>query len=261
MRAVLLVVLLLAPACAPGAGEAPALPEQPRELQLAAAANMSFALQELVPAFEAQERARLRFSLGSSGNFYAQIANGAPFDVFLSADAVFPQRLQEAGLAEPGTLTSYAVGRLVLWSRKVPLDAGLQSLLGVERVAIANPELAPYGQAAVAAMEHYGLYAQVRPKLVLGENVSQAAQFAESGAAEVALIPLSLASVAPLNGAGSYWLVPAEAHARIEQAAVVLRGARDPGLGRAFLAYLTGIEGRAILARSGFEGLSPYPSP
>lgn len=252
VRAVLLAVLFLA-GCAPGAGDAPTQPEPPRELRLAAASNVSFALQELVPAFEAREGAKVNLTLGASGNFYAQIANGAPFDVFLSADTVYPQRLVDAGLADQGTVTSYAVGRLVLWSRKVPVDAGMQSLLGVERVAIANPELAPYGQAAVAAMEHYGVYAQVKRKLVLGENVSQTAQFAESGAADVALIPLSLVAVAPLAGTGSSWTVPAEAHPRIEQAAVILKGARDPALGRAFLAFLTGEEGRAILSKYGFE--------
>lgn len=214
---------------------------------------MSFALQELVPAFEAREGVQVKLTLGASGNFYAQIANGAPFDVFLSADTVYPPRLVDAGLAEQATVTSYAVGRLVLWSRKVPVDLGMQSLLGVERVAIANPELAPYGQAAVAAMEHYGVYAEVKPKLVLGENVSQTAQFAESGAADVAVISLSLATVAPLAGTGWSWPVPAEAHPRIEQAAVVLKGAANPALARGFLDYLASATGKTVLTRYGFE--------
>src|SRR5262249_34569697 len=158
-------------------------------------------------------------SLGSSGNFFAQIQNGAPFDVFLSADKSYPDKLEQAGKTD-GAVTPYARGHLVLWvpnhsslrfpSKDQMLDGNLDILAGssVRKIAIANPDHAPYGRAAVAALTHFGLYEQLKPKIVMGENISQTAQFAQSGNADVALISLSLAATGSLQNDGRWVLLP-----------------------------------------------------
>ncbi len=197
----------------------------------------------------------MRAAYGASGTLFAQIQNGAPFDVFLSADRDFPRRLVEAGLGGPEVV--YAVGALVLWTpRGSPLDLAKTGLRGVaapavRRIAIANPALAPYGRAATAALEAAGVLGAVKKRLVLGESVAQAAQFAATGAADVAILPASLAREPPLSE-GTSVPVPAELHARLEQSAVVLARTREPDLARAFLDFVTGPRGRAILARRGY---------
>src|SRR5262245_45026103 len=159
------------------------------EVTVAAASDLSFALRDIIADFEKTTGNKVRLSLGSSGTFEAQIANGAPFDVFLSADISYPQQLEEKGLTEPNTTFVYAAGRIVIWvPRNSPIDVeklGMQALLqpSVRKIAIANPEHAPYGRAAVSALQHFGMYETVKNKFVLGENISQAAQFVQSGAA------------------------------------------------------------------------------
>src|SRR3979490_1583370 len=156
---------------------------QGKEIRIAAAADLKFAMGEFAETFEKQSRTKVNVTYGSSGNFFSQIQNGAPFDLFFSADIEYPRKLEAAGLAEPGTLYEYAVGRIVIW---IPADErvdlaklGWKALLepGVERIAIANPEHAPYGRAAVAALRNAGVYEQVRTRLVYGENIAQAGQF------------------------------------------------------------------------------------
>src|SRR5262249_11796761 len=147
--------------------------------------------------FQQQTGKTVAVTYGSSGNFFAQLQNGAPFDVFFSADIDYPTELQHTGLAEPGSLYEYAIGKIVLWAPKggtVDVSRGLQAVLApaVRHLAIANPEHAPYGRAAVAALQHEGLYEKAREKFVLGENISQAAQFVQSGNAEAGIIALSL---------------------------------------------------------------------
>src|SRR5206468_9754557 len=159
-------------------------------LTVAAASDLQSALPAIASRFENATGQPVRLTFGSSGNFFAQIQNGAPFDLFLSADIDYPRRLASSGLAERGSLREYAVGRVVLWTRTdsgVDVKRGLAVLEDsrVRRIAIANPEHAPYGRAAVAALRHEGLYDRVRDKFVLGENISQAAQFADSGSADV----------------------------------------------------------------------------
>ncbi len=193
---------------------------------------------------------------GASGAFFAQLRSGAPFDVFFSADRDYPRRLVEAGLA-PGGEVVYAIGLLAVWTPAgSPLDLagrGLAALAdpAARRIAIANPALAPYGRAAEAALRSSGVYEAVKDRLVLGESVGQAAQFARSGAADAALLPLSLARGPELSG-GRAWTVPAAAHPPIAQSAVVLRDAREPALAAAFLRFATGPGGRAVLARHGY---------
>jgi molybdate transport system substrate-binding protein len=228
-----------------------------QEIRVAAAADLKFALDELGAQYEKQAGKKIDVSYGSSGNFFAQIQNGAPFDLLLSADIEYPRKLEAAGLAEPGTLYEYAVGRIVIW---MPADARTdlaklewKALLepGVERIAIANPEHAPYGRAAVAALRKAGVYEQVLRRLVYGENIAQAAQFVASGTAQAGILALSLA-VSPPMRAGKRWEIPADMHPPIEQGAIILKSAKDKAGARAFLAFLKSDAGRKILGSYGF---------
>jgi molybdate transport system substrate-binding protein len=229
-----------------------------QDVTVAAAADLQSVLPLLAERFAQQTGHRVNVTFGSSGNFFAQIQNGAPFDVFMSADADYPQRLQIAGLVGPGDLYEYAVGRIVLWVRTDSgLDAsrGLQLLADpkVRRVAIANPAHAPYGRAAVSALQHERLYDIVREKLVLGENISQAAQFLESGNADAGIIALSLTRAPTLRNAGIQFTIPSGWYPAIEQAAVVLNASRHRELGRLFLEFLKGSEAMRLLQDYGFS--------
>ena len=232
------------------------------EIVVAAASDLSAAAQELIAHFEKRTGHTVKLSLGSSGNFHAQIRNGAPFDIFLSADVNYVRDLEKAGLTEAGSSFVYAIGRLVLWvPTNSPLDIrglGMQALLRPQarRIAIANPDHAPYGRAAVSAMEKAGVYAAAKNKLVLGENISQTAQFVHSGSADIGVVALSLALTDTMKSAGSYWEVPADSYPSIEQGAVLLTQARRAGhlaAAREFLDTLRGTTGRAILQRYGFS--------
>jgi molybdate transport system substrate-binding protein len=233
--------------------------ESAPSLTVAAGSDLRYAMDDLVAAFEiANPGQSVEVTYGSSGNFFAQISQGAPFDVYFSADIEYPRALEEAGLAEPGSTRPYAEGRIVTWVREdSTVDAksqGLASVLdpAVERVAIANPEHAPYGRAAQAAMEAADLWEAVQPRLVLGENISQAAQFVESGAADVGILALSLAIAPPLCHEGRYALVPADLHPPILQGALILADARHPDAAAAFLDFVLGPQGREVLDRYGF---------
>ena len=227
-------------------------------LRVSAAADLHFAMPELVAGFEKKNIATLQVSYGSSGNFFTQIQNGAPFDLFFSADSEYVKRLDAAGLSEPGTTGIYAMGRLVLWTRAdAAVDVrrdGWKALLDsrVEKIAIANPAHAPYGKAAEAALRSAGIYDQVKGKLVFGENISQTAQFVQSGNAQVGLVALSLA-ISPAMKEGHRWEVPVEAYPPIEQSAVVLRSSKNVAAARAFLDFVRGEQGREILRKNGFS--------
>jgi molybdate transport system substrate-binding protein len=230
-----------------------------RTVRVAAAANLRPVLADLAAAFEREEpRAHVRVTVGASGALFAQIRNGAPVDVFFSADRDLPRRLVEVGLGGPEV--AYALGRLVAWAPKgspVALGlarTGLRALAspGVRKIAIANPAVAPYGRAATAALDAAGVLAAVEGRLVLGESVAQAAQFAATGAADAALLPASLARQPPLAG-GAAFPVPPELHPPLEQSAVVLARAREPALARAFLDFVTGRKGREILRRHAYD--------
>lgn len=232
-------------------------PVRAEEIAVAAASDLNFAIKELIGEFEKQTGHRVKVSLGSSGNFYAQLQQGAPFDLYFSADIGYPKKLEEAGLTVRGSLYRYAVGRVVLWAPKSsPLDVskGLTVLREptIKKIAIANPKHAPYGRAAVAAMEHAQVYGDVKDRLVLGENISQAAQFIESGACDVGIIALSLAMAPAMSTAGRYWEIPAEAHPPLEQGAVVMKQSKNQELARSFLGFLQGPQGQEIMTRYGF---------
>ena len=231
------------------------------EVLVAAAADLSFAIKEIAANYEKKTGNPVKLSLGSSGNFYAQISNGAPFDLFFSADIDYPRKLEEAGLTVPNTLFMYALGRIVIW---VPKDSALnveelkmKALLhsSIRKVAIANPEHAPYGRAAVAALKHFGFYEQVQKKFVFGENISQTAQFVRSGAADIGIIALSLAVAPTMKQAGRYWEIPSESYPRIEQGAVILKAAQAKGNlepVQSLYGWFKAPEGQAILRRYGF---------
>ena len=227
------------------------------EITIAAASDLNFAFKELISEYETASGNQVKLTLGSSGTFFAQIQNGAPFDIYFSADIAYPQKLDEAGLTVPGSLYRYAVGRTVLWTRREsPLNVtqGFAALRqpSVKNIAIANPKHAPYGRAAVAAMEHFKVYDTVKDRLVLGENVSQAAQFVESGAADIGIIALSLALAPAMNTKGTYWEIPPEAHPPLEQGAVIVRASKRVDSAMRFLEFLKSRQGLAIMKRYGF---------
>ena len=251
-RVIVVVLLLLASAGHALAGE----------VFIAAASDLSFPIKEIISQFEKQTRHKVKLTLGSSGNFQAQITNGAPFDVFLSADVDYVRKLDQAGLVEPNSLTIYAQGRIVLWVRNgSPIDVqrlGINSLLepAAKRIAIANPDVAPYGRAAVAALRRFGIYDKVAPRLVFGENIAQAAQFVSSGAADIGIIAHSIALSDPMVSAGKYWEIPADAHPRLYQGMAILKQARKAGhldAARAFYEWFGNDSSRAILKKYGFS--------
>jgi molybdate transport system substrate-binding protein len=227
------------------------------QITVAAASDLSFAFREIATEYEKTTGHHVRLTLGSSGNFFAQIQNGAPFDLYFSADISYPKKLEEAGLVVPGSLYPYAVGRIVLWAGRdshADLSKGLEILRepAIKKIAIANPKHAPYGRAAVAAMEYFKVYDQARDKLILGENISQAAQFVESGACDIGIIALALAAAPAMKSKGTYWEVPAEAHPAIEQGAVILKQSNSQEAARQFLEFIKGPSGQEILKRYGF---------
>src|ERR1700677_920778 len=233
--------------------------ESTQEITVAAAADMSAALPDLVAAYTKRTGEAVKLSFGASGNLTNQIRNGAPFDVFFSADEQYPQQLIVEGLAAKDTLYRYAIGRLVLWvPNDSPLDLsklGIEALLdpSIKKISIGNPAPAPYGRAAEAALRHFGIYEQVSSRLVLGENISQAAQFVESGNAQAGLIALSHALAPAMKDKGRYWTVPLDAYPTLNQAAVVLSRSQQQDAARKFLDFLRSPEGASLLTSYGFS--------
>jgi len=234
-----------------------AVPSEQPQLNIAAASDLKFALTALASAFEKQSGAKLNLTFGSSGNFFAQIKNGAPFDLFFSADTEFPRRLDTAGLVVSNSTYEYAVGRLVLWvppGSKIDLSkSGMNSLLdpSVQKIAIANPDHAPYGRAAAVALRSAGLYEKTKDKLVIGENISQAAQFAQSGNAQIGIIAMSLALSPPLRS-GKYWEIPQRQYFPLIQSAVILKRCEQKDLAASFLRFVATPAGTKILEDFGF---------
>jgi len=251
-------VFLLAVAASIACGPSAPRPAARGKVRVAAAADLNVALGELVTRFSATHNADVSVSYGSSGTFYAQLLNRAPFDVYFSADVEYPRQLASRGLTIDGSEFTYAIGRLALWvpsSSSLDIQGqGLQALTGasVAHVSVANPDHAPYGRAAIAALKSAGIYDRVQPRLVFGENVAQALQFAESGAADGAIVALSLALAPALEKRGRYVEVPASMHPRIEQGGTILKWAADVETARGLRAFVVSDEGRAILAQYGF---------
>jgi len=237
-----------------------------QEITVAAAADLQFAFQEVSARFQKNTGKSVKLIFGSSGNFFAQIQNGAPFDLFFSADIDYPKKLEAAGLAEPGTLYPYATGKIVLWvpnESKLDLSRGLQALLdpGIKKIAIANPEHAPYGRAAVAALKHDGIYDKVSSKFVLGENISQTASFVTSGSADIGIVALSLAVAPAMKDKGRYAEIPAGDYPPIEQAAIILKSSQQKETARRFIEFLKTPPILELLRNVGFSTPSPPAAP
>lgn len=247
MRKALLLFALLCP-----------LSSFAEELAVAAAADLHFAMKEIAQQFQHDTGNTLKLSFGASGNFFVQIQNGAPFDLFFSADSSYPEKLVQAGLAEPGTLFHYAVGTIVLWvptASKLDLKQGMNVLLdpSIHKISVANPAFAPYGRAAEQALKTAGIYERVKDKLVLGENISQTAQFVQTGNADIGVIAESLALAPTMKSAGRYVEVSSQLYTPIQQAVVALSSSKKKAVAKQFLEFLQQPAARAIMKRYGFS--------
>ncbi|MBP1625644.1 MAG: molybdate transporter substrate-binding protein [Holophagaceae bacterium] len=224
-------------------------------ITVAAAADLKFALDEVAASFrQTHPGDEVIIAYGSSGKAMAQIQQGAPFDLFFSADIAFPRELVKAGLAA-GDVKPYAIGRLVIWS--LNLDAAHMTLSSladprIQRIAIANPKHAPYGQRAEEALKATGMWPKIESRLVYGENISQTAQFAMTGNAQVGLIALSLVLNPEMKGKGSYSVIPQNLHQPLEQGYVLLKNGANKPLARQFATYMSSAQARAIMVKYGF---------
>jgi molybdate transport system substrate-binding protein len=230
-----------------------------QEITVAAAADLSSVLPEIAARYRAQSGTEVKLTFGASGNLTTQIRNGAPFDIFFSADEDYPNQLIAAELADKATLYRYAVGRLVLWvPNDSPLDLtklGINALLdpSIKKISIANPQHAPYGRAAAATLRHYGIYEQVSSRLVLGENIAQAAEFVESGNAQAGLIALSHALTPTMKAKGRYWVVPLDAYPTLNQAAVIISRSKQEKAAKQFLEFVRSPQITSLLESYGFS--------
>lgn len=225
------------------------------KLTIAAAADLKFAMEELAATYRKSNPGdELNLIYGSSGKFHTQIQQGAPYDMFFSADIDFPRELASSGLAA-SAVKPYALGRIVLWSAK--LDATKMSLASladpkITRIAIANPKHAPYGKRAEEALRAAGLWEKVEPKLVYGENIAQTAQYVQTGNAQVGVIALSLATNAELARKGGYWLIPDNLHQPLEQGFVITKRAIGNAAAKRFADYIGSQPARRVLTQYGF---------
>lgn len=226
------------------------------QARVAVAANFTQVAQRLATQYTQRSGNRIDISAASTGKLYAQIRNGAPFDILLAADNTTPQRLVAENLAVQSSLFDYATGKLVLWSRDAILSTQGENTLrhhDFHKFAIANPELAPYGAAAREALQHIGRWDAIKPHLVYGENVGQATQFVMSGNAEAGLLPLSLVMESNRRVGGGYWLIPADWYAPIVQTAVLLKRGSDNVAAIGFLKYLHSQPARRIIIAHGYR--------
>ncbi len=229
-----------------------------QELNVAAAADLRPALEEINTKFKVESGINLRMSFGSSGNFFQQLQNGAPFDMFLSANVEYPKKLEQAGLIAAGTYYEFARGSIVLmvpYESRIDLSEGLHALLtpSVKKIAIANPSHAPYGQAAVAAIKNVGIYDWAAPHLVMGENISEAASFVLSGAADAGIVAKSLALGPAAAKKVKFAEIPAQDYPPLLQAMVTLKSSKDGPAAARFETFMRSDEAKKILQRYGFE--------
>ena len=230
----------------------------PAELTIAAAADLISVLKEVGDSFEKKTGVHVRLSFGASGALTQQIHNGGPFDIFFSADMDYPRQLIAAGEADAPSLYQYAVGKLVLWvPAGSPLDLehkGMDILLdpSVQKISMANPQHAPYGRAAESALKHAGVYEKVSSRLVLGENVSQAAQFVESGNAQAGFVALAHAVAPSMQGKGKFWIVPADYYPQLAQGVVVVSSSKHKKVAGEFLDFIRTKEVSDLFKKYGF---------
>lgn len=226
-------------------------------LSIASASDLSLCLDELDGVFkQGHPGAEIKSSTGSSGNFLAQIKNGAPFDVFLSADMSYPKELVKAGFADGASLTLYATGHIVLWTTNPAVDVsqGLAVLKSdaVKKIAIANPDVAPYGRAAKAALQSAGIWDAVQAKLVFAENIAQTAQFVQTGSVDAGIVALSLVKAPTVAGSGHYFQIGVDQYPTLEQGAVITAKGKDLPLARQYIDFLRSPQARAVFDKYGF---------
>ena len=233
-----------------------ALPTLADEVQVAVAANFTAPMQQIAALFEQDSGHKASLAFGATGKFYAQIVNGAPFEILLAADDETPAKLEKEGLGVAGSRFTYAVGKLVLWSAdpdRVDAAGAVLKTGSFKHLALANPKTAPYGAAAIEAMGKLGVLSDLQPRLVHGENISQAHQFVTSGNAELGFVALSQVYKDGKLGSGSMWAVPANLYAPILQDAQLLAKGRDKPAAAALLAFLKGDKARAVIRSYGYE--------
>lgn len=226
------------------------------EVQVAIAANFTAPMQQIASKFEKDTGHKAVLSFGATGKFYAQIVNGAPFEVFLAADDTTPAKLEKEGHVVPGSRFTYAVGKLVLWSSKPDLvDAKGAVLKGgnVNKLSIANPKTAPYGVAAIETLKKLNLLEAMQPKFVQGENISQTLQFVATGNADLGFVALSQVFKEGKLNSGSAWIVPSDYHEPIHQDAAILAKGRDNAAATALLTYLKGDKAKAVIRSFGYD--------
>jgi molybdate transport system substrate-binding protein len=236
-----------------------------QDLTVAAAADLQFAMQDITSRFAQQTGKKVQVVYGSSGNFAQQLRNGAPFDMFFSANVDYPRGLEREELVESGSFYIYAKGKIALWAPNggsLDIHTGLQGLLSpaVKKIAIANPEHAPYGKAAIAAMQSEHIYEKIKEKLVLGENISQTASFVTSGAADAGIVALALALSPNMKDQGRYVEIPAADYPAIEQACVILRSSKNKEVARQFLLFIQTKAIQDLLHQYGFEAAVQIPN-
>lgn len=233
----------------------PSYAQEKQKILIASASDLRFALDSVVKTFEQANDGTIEVVYGSSGKLFEQISNGAPFDLYFSADTGYPERLREKGLTA-SDLYIYGIGRLVLWSKKIdPNEKKMHSLLlpSMRKVAIANPRHAPYGKKAVETLDHYKIHETIGSKLVYGENISQTAQFVTSGAADIGLIALSLALSPNMEKQkGKYYLIPGESHQQLDQGAVITKRAAGNKLAGVFMEFIKSDTADAVFSFYGF---------
>lgn len=251
-RLALLVAFLLTLICTAACRDKSPTTTHTDELTVAAASDLTPAFEELGRAFEAAHKTRVVFVFGSTGLLTRQIENGAPMDLFAAANVSYIDQLEQKGLIIPDSKAIYARGRITLWTRS---DSNIRleniSDLGrpeVQRIAIANPDHAPYGLAAKQALESVGIWDRIRPKLVYGDNIRQTLQFAETGNVEVAIVALSLSK----QSHGRWTLIPEELHQPIDQALGIMKTTRNEPAARAFAAFIASAQGREVMKKYGF---------
>ena len=225
------------------------------EALVAAAANFSAPMQQIAASFQKDTGHQLKMSFGATGGIYAQIKNGGPFDVFLSADQITPQKLEAEGLGVAATRVNYATGQLVLWSKQDGLVDDKGQVLrskNIQRIALANPKLAPYGVAAWETMTALGLLEELKPKMVQGDNIAQTYQFVSTQNAQVGFVALSQVFANGQLTSGSAWIVPPHLYKPIRQDVILLKNGKDNSAAKALLMYLKGEKAKAVMKSYGY---------
>lgn len=225
-----------------------------QEVKIAAAADLRYALDEVITAYKkANPKANIKVTYGSSGNAYHQILNGAPYDIFFSADILYPQKLHEKGMTwSPPTL--YAIGYIVLWSKQIDVSMGINALKDprIKKIAIANPEHAPYGKRAQESLTHYQLLSTLKDKLIFGENISQAAQYTQTGNAEIGILALSLVLSSAMKNQGNYFIIDSKSYTPLEQGFAIIKKNKVNADAVKFAKYIESVEAKKILQSFGF---------